>query len=84
MTWRNWNVKKLGCEFLAIRQLYSASLRDRYQATGTVKDRRRSGQPGMATGVKMAIYVDCVLMISILAGYYQSKTYSRASRVICF
>ena len=27
-------------------------LRDRYRATGTVKDRRRSGQPRMATGVK--------------------------------
>ena len=27
-------------------------LRDGYQATGTVKDRRRSGQPRMATGVK--------------------------------
>ena len=27
-------------------------LRDRYQATGTIKDRRRSGQPRMATGVK--------------------------------
>ena len=27
-------------------------LKDRYQATGTVKDRRRSGQPRMATGVK--------------------------------
>ena len=27
-------------------------LRDRYQATETVKDRRRSGQPKMATGVK--------------------------------
>ena len=27
-------------------------LRDRYQATGTVKDRRRFGQPRMATGVK--------------------------------
>ena len=26
--------------------------RDRYQATGTVKDRRRFGQPRMATGVK--------------------------------
>ena len=25
-------------------------LRDRYQASGTVKDRRRSGQPRMATG----------------------------------
>ena len=27
-------------------------LRDCYRATGTVKDRRRSGQPRMATGVK--------------------------------
>ena len=27
-------------------------LRDRYQAIGTVKDRRRSGQPRMATYVK--------------------------------
>ena len=27
-------------------------LRDCYQATGTVKDRRRSGQPRIATGVK--------------------------------
>ena len=27
-------------------------LGDRYQATGTVKDRRRSGQPRSATGVK--------------------------------
>ena len=27
-------------------------LRDRYQATGIVKDRRRSGHPKMATGVK--------------------------------
>ena len=27
-------------------------LRDRYQATGTVKDRRRTGQPRMATGIK--------------------------------
>ena len=27
-------------------------LRDRYQAAGTVKDRRRSGQPRMAPGVK--------------------------------
>ena len=30
-------------------------LRDRYQATGTVKDRRRSGQPKMATGVKRSL-----------------------------
>ena len=27
-------------------------LRDRYQATGTVQDRRRSGQPRIATSVK--------------------------------
>ena len=27
-------------------------LRDRYQATGTVENQRRSGQPRMATGVK--------------------------------
>ena len=33
-------------------------LRGRYQATGTVKDRRRSGQPRMANGVKTATYVD--------------------------
>ena len=30
-------------------------LRDRYQATGTVKDQRRSGQPKMATDVKMQL-----------------------------
>ena len=33
-------------------------LRDRYQATGTVKDRRR-----MATDVKTATYVDCTSTI---------------------
>ena len=37
---------------------------DRYQATGTVKDRRRSGQPRMATGVKRKLsYVDCDIYI---------------------
>ena len=30
-------------------------LRDRYQATGTVKDRRRPGQPRMATSVKSQV-----------------------------
>ena len=30
-------------------------LRDRYQATGTVKDRRRSWQPRMSTGVKSQV-----------------------------
>ena len=35
-------------------------LRDCYKATGTVKDRHRSGQPRMATDVKMATYVNCI------------------------
>ena len=36
-------------------------LRDHYQATGTVKDRRRSGQPRMATAVGLNnIYSDKV------------------------
>ena len=35
------------CHLSTIQQL-----RDRYQATGTVKDRRRSGQPKKATSVK--------------------------------
>ena len=30
-------------------------LRDRYQAIGTVKDRRKTGQPRMATGVKQQL-----------------------------
>ena len=39
-------------------------LRDRYQAIGTVKDRRRStGQSRTATDVKTAPYVDCILTI---------------------
>ena len=64
-------------------------LRDRYQATGTVKDRRMSGQPRMATDVKMATYVDCTGTIftsktSVPAGYCQCQTNSRAPRVICF
>ena len=33
---------------------------DCYKATGTIKDRRRSGQPRMATNVKMATYVNCI------------------------
>ena len=32
-------------------------LRDRYHATGTVKDRLRSGQPRMATGVKSQLMI---------------------------
>ena len=64
-------------------------LRDRYQATGTVEDRCKSGQPIMATGVKTATYVDCVSTIftstiSDPAGYCQCQTNSRAPRVICF
>ena len=48
---------KLGCVFLTSADIIIASdnyiaLRDRYQATGTVKDRRRSGQTRIATGVK--------------------------------
>ena len=34
------------CQLSSIQRL-----RDRYQATGTVKDRRRSGQPRMGIGV---------------------------------
>ena len=53
-------------------------LRDHYQATGTVKDRCRSGQPRMATGVKEATYVYCVStifisMISVPAGNCQCQ-----------
>ena len=35
-------------------------LRDCYKATGTVKDRRRSGQPRMVTDVKMVSYVNYI------------------------
>ena len=54
-------------------------LRDRYQATGTVKDRHRSGQPRMATGVQTETYVDRVLTIftstiSVPVGYCQCQT----------
>ena len=35
--------------------LTTQRLRGRYQATGTVKVRRRSGQPRMATGVKSQV-----------------------------
>ena len=38
-------------------------LRGRYQAIGTIEDRRRSGQPRMATDVKTASYVDCISTI---------------------
>ena len=40
------NVRYHNCHPSTIQRL-----RDRYQATGTVKDRRRSGQPKMATDV---------------------------------
>ena len=67
---------------IAICQLYSAS-RDRYQATGTVNDQRRSSQPRIMTGVKTATYVDCVSTIftstiSVQAGYCQCQTSGRA------
>ena len=64
-------------------------LRDRYQAPGTVKDPRGSGQPRMATDVKTATYLDCIstlftLTISVPAGCCQCQTNSRAETVICF
>ena len=64
-------------------------VRERYQATGTVKERRRSGQPRMATNVKTATYVGCIstiltATIFVPAGYCQCQTNSRAPRVICF
>ena len=64
-------------------------LRDRYQATGTVKDRRRSGQPIMAAGVKSQL-------TSIVDRRYLHRPYPfqpatisarrivGAPRVICF
>ena len=39
-------------------------LRDRYQATGTVKDRGRSGQSRMATGVKRRVVSKYRLFLS--------------------
>ena len=56
-------------------------LRDRYQATGTVKYRRRSGQPRIEP-----TYVDCVSTIftstiSVPVNYCQCQTKSRAPRV---
>ena len=46
-------------------------LRDRYQATGIVKVRRRSGQPRMATGVKSqvtSIFIDDIYIDDIHSG----------------
>ena len=40
-------------------------LRDRYQASGTVKDRHKSGQQRMTSDVKLATYVDCINDICI-------------------
>ena len=60
-------------------------LRDRYQATGTVKDRRRSGQLRMATCVKRQLTsIISTIFTSILAGYCQFQTNSRALSVNCF
>ena len=63
-------------------------LRDRYQATETVKDRRRFGQPKMAIDVKRQLtsimyrrfYIDDIRSGRLLSG----QTDSRAPRVICF
>ena len=57
-------------------------LRDRYKATGTFKDRRRSGQ-------QEPTYVNCVSTIftstiSVPAGYCQCQTNSRDPKIICF
>ena len=64
-------------------------LRDRYQATWTVKDRCMSGQPRMAIGVKRQRTSICLSTIFtstifVPAGYCQCQTNSRVSRVICF
>ena len=65
-------------------------IRDRHQATGTVKVRCRSGQPGMATGVKSQItsigyrrYLHRRYPFPLGTTLYQCQTNSRATRVIC-
>ena len=66
-------------------------LRDRFQATGTVKDRRRFGQPRMVTGVKSQLTL--IVYQQYLHRRYQFRPAtvsarriinSRAPRVICF
>ena len=50
-------------------------LRDRYQATGRVKDRRKSGQPRMATGVRgnlRSLYIDDIYIDDIRSGHLLS------------
>ena len=59
-------------------------LRDRYKAIGTLKDRRRSGQPRMVTSVKRQFTTIFTSTISIPAGYCQFQTDSMALTVICF
>ena len=47
-------------------------LRDRYQATVTVKGRRRSGQPRMATGDLRRLCIDDIYMDDIRSGWLLS------------
>ena len=55
---------------------------DRYQDSGTFKERRRSGQPRMATGGKrqLNIYIDDIRSGRLLS----VQTNSRAPKVVCF
>ena len=59
-------------------------LRERYQATVTVEDPRRSGQPRMATGVKSQLTLIVYIANIRPASYCQCQTNIRAPRVICF
>ena len=93
---RSWNVKSWGACFVSDVARYNNyhpstkhRLRDRYKATGIVKDRRRSGQPRMVTDVKTATYVDCIstiftATIFVPAGYCQCQTNRRAPWLFCF
>ena len=57
-------------------------LRDRYQATGTVIDRRRSGQPRISMVVKSQL--TSIVYRRYLHRRCQWQTNSRAPKVICF
>ena len=63
------------------------SLRNRYQATGTVKDQYRSDQPRMATGwrgyLRQLCIDDIYINKSVAADYCQCQTKSMAPRVTC-
>ena len=60
-------------------------LRDRYQAIWTVKDRRKSGQPRMATGVKRQLML--IVYRRYLHRQYpfpQASVSARRIVLICF